>query len=463
MTPRFIGHFWVRQGVERFDGRVVTRFFVPQPLEKEHPFERVFCHALLMNREACDAALQELSTPDLVDFLAAEIDEAHMEPILYERFLKLQLGARCKELKLTDGKDLLQWISTNARRRMADYDHMDGQFMQLLDWLKEHQDSVVWLKGVVTSRTLYERPYHRPSRDFDLVVRPGKHDAVFECLRAKGYALSWFDTIQSRSQPLVSPAFAMMGPSAESEFTNEIQATKSGFSLIEIKFDPLKSGLRMLELDRFFRQSHTVEWSGKKFLAPSIVDHLVLELFNMHRRGFRPWPWLYDIHLLSSRLTEDQWREFVRQCCVEGVRTSAWAGLQLAQDRLKTPVPEFVLKELSPENCGFFGRLLTFVVGSRFVWNEKGLGELILNSLLLGDSARKCSVIFRSFFPSRDFLSAYYWQRRDISFLQYIVAILVHWAVLIVPRSKITRAVGKALRKRSLADATGARISEREI
>lgn len=445
---KFVGNFWIRQRLDLADGKSKQRFFRPAQLHNEHPCERLIAATLLGQKAKIESALAELVTADLIDWTVAEISEANLEPLFCDRIRSFGMETAFSEITLQDGTRFFDWLARSARRRTVDYDNMNDQFHQLLEELDQVKDHIVWLKGVVLSRTSYESPYHRPSQDFDIVVRSEYAESLLNGLLRAGYHLAWFDNFPREFMTLVSLKLVCAGPCTDVEYSNEIQAMKAGASLLEIKFDPLKSGLRMKEIDRFFRECETINWEQKTFLAPSAVDHLMIELFNMHRRGFKSWPWLYDVHLLSTQLSTSDWHEFVRRCKDEDISLSAWAGLDLAQDRLNSSIPEFVMEALRPTSNNIVAQLLTYAVGTRFVWNEKGMGELVLNSLLLGAARRKSSVMVKMLFPSPEFLSLYYWGGEDISSTKWILSLAMHWLLIFFPRAKLTSKIGRAARQR---------------
>lgn len=428
---KFLGEFLVRQGAD---------YFRPLPLSKAGPVQRFVVCALLNDSDGFRHAVSEINSPRLVEELLALLFNCGIVPLIHDRVVGMQMQEVAATLTLPDSRSFMKELSLHARRLAAEYQMMDAQFTELLDCLQGMESGLVWLKGIALSRSLYNQPFHRLSKDFDLVVDSRFADEVFRRLIAIGFQLQLYDALLDRTIIVTKPDILAVTPCVENRYTQEVHATRPGSSLIELKFDPLKSGLRFKETERFFSEIQSVSWNGRAFSAPGAVDHLMLQLFNMHRRGFRLWPWLWDVHLLTFKLTEADWQEFVRRCQLEGVSLSAWAGLELAKDYLGTPVPGHVTVSLAPRRVGPAQRALTFVVGTRFVWNEKGAGELLMNLLFLGDARRKLQVIAQTVFPSSRFLARYYLgSDKPLSAGGSLSCLLLHWSLILVPRLPLNR------------------------
>jgi hypothetical protein len=107
------------------------------------------------------------------------------------------------------------------------------------------------------------------------------------------------------------------------------------------------------------RAQNLPELSPQAFVA-STVDALLLAC--MHRSGHKQAPyyvdgvahysgnrliWLYDIHLLARKLTQDEWHEFMDLATRKGLRAVCLEGLGLAQTCFNTPVASEVTEALA--------------------------------------------------------------------------------------------------------------------
>lgn len=58
--------------------------------------------------------------------------------------------------------------------------------------------------------------------------------------------------------------------------------------------------------------------------------------------------WLWDIHLLASRLTTEEWGALVRGARDTGMRSVTIRGLELAHERFGAPIPMGIIERLGP-------------------------------------------------------------------------------------------------------------------
>ncbi|MBY0359204.1 MAG: nucleotidyltransferase family protein [Candidatus Obscuribacterales bacterium] len=329
----------------------------------------------------------------------------------------------------------------------TEYQRMDRYFNSLLFELGDLRENILWLKGTSLSRNLYEEPTDRLSNDFDLLLRPGSEEAIFIRFQALGFVPVWSDPGHCH-QYLVGPTgqFADLFklPTAELRPHN-LTMVKEGWPTLELKFSPLDNGLRLKEIDRLFADAERVEWRGLVFLAPSKLDHLLMELTHFHKHSLVGWSWLYDMHLLAESLSAEQgsWPEFLRRCQVEEASLSALLGLQEMVAQLKTNLPQSVLSDL--ERCTAGYPLCFAKCGTAFLWNCCSLPELILNTFLLGDTNRKLKILASCLFPDDNFIRSYYFNDQQVSPLKMVLARFVNFFVLLLPAGIIRRSFGSFL------------------
>ncbi len=371
-----------------------------------------------------------------------------VSPLIYDCIFDLELNEQLAEFKLSDAESLLERLKVDSRLAHQRHLAFDELFTQLIDLFGALRNQAVWIKGPVVARTLYAQPYLRSSTDFDVLLMPEAAEAAIGKLEESGFVPLWNhpgECSQFGIGPVGSLEALSISPSKEFQQFFNIAFIKDGWPLVELKCDPWDKGLRAQDLKGFFERCQTFEWRRRQLLMPCVVDHLLLELTHFHKHSFVGWHWLYDIHLLVSKLSEQpqSWQELVRLCKQEDeLAVSAWAGLEIAFDRLGSAVPSEVLDELAPRDCNILVSCFTLTTNTAFVWNTTSLPMLLLNACFLGDRRRKLKVLRECLLPSGEFMSNYYCGGKPLSWLAYFTCLLLHWLVLLCPGGLTRRIVG---------------------
>ena len=440
----FPGSFWILQRTGGFAAKLIR---IKQL--REAPFSDQLTAALLrQDQERCLELLAMDDSAQAQQELAKICSHSNIAALLFDRCCQLQLESAMNLIRLPDGMTLLSALKREAAVAISRFNRLDVLFSDLAHQLQDFGASIVWLKGPVLARSLYAQPYFRLSEDFDIFVSWQSRHAVIERLVRLGFKPILNDPghcHQLGIGPVETVDELAIAPSLDFEHCHNLAMFKQNTIMLELKFDPLEQGLRMLELPRFEADSQKLSWSGGTFYAPDIADHLILELTHFHKHFFTGWQWLYDIHLLACELSKsaDGWVEFVRRCRSEGITASAWAGLDLAADYLSTPVPPEVLRELAPQPEA--ATWWTFMAGTEFLWNTTSLPELLFDALFLGNRARKLRAIKDCLFPTAEFLSQYYCRGRTVTWFSYPFVWLLHMLVLLLPGGLVRRTFGSWL------------------
>ncbi|HEY9791906.1 MAG TPA: nucleotidyltransferase family protein [Candidatus Obscuribacterales bacterium] len=440
---RLTHNYWVRPGY----GRSLKLERIG-PLWQESAGERLVAALLRGDRDSARAELSALRTVELVK--ACGQHAGQIVNLIYDRIWQLGLAEQLAEHSASSDTSLFEMLrasTTAASLRSTRYNDI---FLRLLDVLEDSKDAVVWIKGPVLARTLYKKPEFRISVDFDFIVKPECAQQILNRLESEHFQPLWDACGHSHpfgTGPVGSLHNISLTPSREYEPFHDITLRRDGWPLVEIKSDPWNRGLKANELDRFFGECEPVLWEGRTFFAPSVVDHLIIQLVHFHKHGFHGWHWLYDIHLLIGKISECPrlWTDFVRRCRAEGTDISAWAGLEIARDRLASLVPTEVLDELAPSSS-MFSNVFTFTVSPEFLWNAESLPMLLLNAVFLGDQRRKVRVLLECLAPSRQFLSDYYCGgAAKLNCWRAMFLLLVHWLVLTLPSGLVRLTFGRFL------------------
>lgn len=420
-----------------------------RPLKISPADDRLISSLLSGDRQEALSILASGELEQSVDSLQQKITSQNLVALIYERLWNMELIKEVERFTLANQTNLAALIRQEAMLAVSAYNTLDERFRQIVDWLA---DDVVWIKGPALSRTLYERPHYRHSRDFDLIVRPGRATSVIAKLASQEFTAVWEEAGTS-PQFGVGPTGSIdelsILPSSQYCSYSNLSLVRDNWPYVELKSDPLDTGLKMKELSRFFLDCQKVKWIEHEFYIPSPTDHLLLELTHLHKHGFEGWHWLYDIHLLALTVAKqpNAWTEFERRCHQEGIGASAWAGLTIAADRMATPVPPSTLDRLAPTHPAWAVNHFMFETTTEFLWNTATLPSLIANAFLLGDRQRKLTVLQETIFPAVTFLSNYYCSGSKLSYWQIPFVWLLHLLVVLLPGGVIRRTFGKHLWK----------------
>jgi hypothetical protein len=189
------------------------------------------------------------------------------------------------------------------------------------------------LKGTHLAYACYERPDHRPRLDTDILVRAADRPAVHDVLDRLGYRMpghvdgdlllaqaTYVKKHGDEMAHIVDVHWRLANPQAF--------ASLPSFDALMADAVPVPAlGPAVRGLD------------GPAALLFACV-HRVAHHFDTPRLI-----WLYDIHLLSSRLSPPAWDRFVASAVSSGVTTICRQSLMQARQRLQAVIPESVLQD----------------------------------------------------------------------------------------------------------------------
>jgi len=368
--------------------------------------------------------------------------------LVLERIFELDLTQELSPLQDELRQPLLPHLTQMASLEVALSSSRERQFANILDILEQHSSDLLWVKGVHLSRTVYSKKQFRNHGDFDVIVRHKSIEAVlktlqragFHCLPGSAY------TNQLGAGPTDDHLDKFLVPSPDWIPVSAL-TMKNGLrpAPLDIKVGALDRGIQCREIDRIFDQAMEGICLGRKYFAPSLVDHLMISLRNLERDRFVGWKTLLDVSLLSASINRsDSWNVFMARCKIEGIQISAWMGLSLVAERLGTAIPSSVLEALAPSNSIIL-KYCVFTANPHFVWNVNSLPMLIWNALVSEDRMRKLSILARSLLPDRVFLSKYYLRGNRLTLMQHITCLMWHWLVLLLPAGIVRRSFGQIL------------------
>lgn len=204
------------------------------------------------------------------------------------------------------------------------------ELQSVLSALAAANISPLILKGGALAYSHYEQPYLRPRCDTDLLIEKQHLEAVEPILATLGYtrlvSVSG-DVIMHQATYRKTDS---QGLRHDLDFHWKI-SNSSHFSTI---FDYQELSTRAEPLPQLSPVAK----------VPSAIDALLIACIHRvaHHRNDDRWIWLYDIHLLASRLSETEFIEFGKLAVAKKVRAICYEGLRLAQTRFHTMWPASV-------------------------------------------------------------------------------------------------------------------------
>jgi hypothetical protein len=196
-----------------------------------------------------------------------------------------------------------------------------------LDALARHGVRPLLLKGAALAHSVYGCAGVRPRADTDLLIRREDTDATRRVMRELGYA----DTLQSGGE-LLFCQFEMIkrdafGVEHALDFHWKI-STQHLFADV-------------LGYDELAAAATRIGSLGAHARGPGDVHALLLACIHpvMHHGNTERLIWLYDIHLLASRLSAGDRERFARLAIDKGMRAICERQLQSAAARFGTSVP----------------------------------------------------------------------------------------------------------------------------
>jgi hypothetical protein len=191
------------------------------------------------------------------------------------------------------------------------------------------------LKGAALAHTHYEASWLRPRVDFDLMIAMHQRQVVTDILHELGY----------QRPPFISGELIM----------SQMPFVRSGDLGHEHALDVhwrISNPQLLADLpgyDELAARAITITVRGQSMQTPCPVDALLLAC--VHRAAHHDLSddllWIFDIHLLAQRFSEDEWTDFVTLASKHEVRALCAAGLQSASGCFDTAIPADVISSLA--------------------------------------------------------------------------------------------------------------------
>jgi len=192
---------------------------------------------------------------------------------------------------------------------------------------------VLLLKGAALAYTHYREPHLRPFNDVDLLIRPADRDRAARAIESAGY-----------SRAVETDAELWSG---QHHF---VKTTPSGRVMVDLHWriaNPIAFA-EALVFDEAWERSVPVPALGSHARTLSPADSLLLACLHRvaHHKDHVQLLWLWDIHLLASRMPAGEFEAFAASALRARVGAVCAHSLALAQECFRTAVPEDVMTSL---------------------------------------------------------------------------------------------------------------------
>ena len=407
--------------------------------------EKLLAALLRSDDEAKIILLEDRAGESIEDF-AQMTSSMHFSGLIMERLAALNLN------NSPIVQAIAKALSDSVRREYVSYISINKQFLQLRKLLEKYDSDVLWLKGTSLARSVYEKPEHRISNDFDILIPKSLLVQVTETLINGNYKPVMVSAFcnQLGVGPVDSVADLLIAPDERWLPVSTMTFASGAKTMVDLSVSATNRGLKSPSERLILERAVKIHFSGSEILAPDPVYQLLIACRNLEKDRFRSWVSLFDVHAIatSSGATTVFWEDFIRIAKEEHLEFTAWSALWLASDRFHTNVPNIVMESLQPTG-NRWQKTFMFTVSPTFNWNGASVITLLLNASVSSDCSTKLSVLKNSMFPATLFLQRYY--RLGNTYLGYPRSLLLHWFVLLFPGGIVRRTpIGKAWKAAAL-------------
>jgi hypothetical protein len=208
------------------------------------------------------------------------------------------------------------------------------ELVSVLDALAEEGVEPILIKGTALAYSHYAAPAARRCRDTDLLIRRDQESVVRRILATRGYSAPlWCDgELLFHQFPLRKiDAFGLVHTL---DFHWKI-STQSFFA-------------DLLTFDEVAEAATSLPGLGGGARAAGPLHALLVACIHpvMHHRNARSLVWIYDVHLLASRLSASEFDRFATLALAKQVAAICAHQLQLAAVSMGTRIPDAVMERL---------------------------------------------------------------------------------------------------------------------
>jgi len=238
-------------------------------------------------------------------------------------------------------KDIYESLSNTCR------DHREV-FKKILMRFYEKEIEVILLKGAQLAHTDYPHFSLRPMGDIDLFVKRSDQSRTIKLMLEMGFNL--YETGDSCNRFFIRAIFKGKKRNTHkpifievhSNFQAPIRLNKS----FGVDMDEFWNGTQMKSI---WNGTQMKSIAGLPFLQLSPTFNVIYLCTHFGEHHFTRLIWAYDIALLIHRHGEEiDWETLEDLCPRMKIRSPLFHSLSLCQELFQVPIPEGVLKNLSP-------------------------------------------------------------------------------------------------------------------
>jgi len=230
--------------------------------------------------------------------------------------------------------DLEQIVAQRRAMMVANSVLKQNALIELFDAFSAAGLSSVLFKGGALAHTIYPQPWLRPRTDTDVLIRPQDLEQFSVIFEQVGY----------------QKQFAIEGKYVSYQTT--FSKALAGDSVMDIdlhwRINNRQSLAKAYDLDSLSLDGQTLSQLPANILVPNHTDSLLIS--SLHRLGHHHneerLAWLYDIHLLASALSDDQWQTLAKKATSKKICAITLDALLNCQRWLGTAIPEPVINSL---------------------------------------------------------------------------------------------------------------------
>ncbi len=209
----------------------------------------------------------------------------------------------------------------------------ERELRRALDALAARRVRAVVFKGAALAYTHYARPDLRPRDDSDLLVRPEVRDTAHHTLVGLGYR----------------PPRHVTGELVSYQAIYERVLDGVAVHTIDLHWRVANPQIfaDMLSFDELDATSQAIPALGPAARGPSSPHALFVACVHRvaHHRDEKLLMWIFDIHLIASRLTTAEWADFLDLADRRKVVAICRQGLSLAVEHFGTVIPPLVMAD----------------------------------------------------------------------------------------------------------------------
>jgi hypothetical protein len=263
------------------------------------------------------------------------IDESSLLALCKTEALSALCFHRVSQSTSTDGwpASLRDALSETARLQTAAELLRASETRAVLEELAHAGVRAILIKGMALAYTVYDAPALRARDDTDLLVAESDIPTAQQVMASLGY----------RATVLCQDLFSQF----EVQKVDRFGVCHAFDVHWRISTQPVFANV--LTYEEMLQRTVTVPTLGPAAIAPHAADSLLLSCIHpaMHHQNAERLLWIYDTHLLASRLTTAEFDDFVRRAARKKVAAVCAHGLRMAQTLFRTAVPADAIRELS--------------------------------------------------------------------------------------------------------------------